>query len=65
MAKTFKRQSDAAKWLASVHGCFLEEGTDLGKWAAYVPDNSEEGQAIGYGQTPIEAITNVSKIMVG
>lgn len=64
MAKTFKRQSDAAKWLASVAGCFLEEGTALGKWAAYVPDNSKEGQAIGYGATPVEAIENVSAIMV-
>ncbi len=57
MSKQFKRQADATKWLASVSGCFLEEGSAKGKWAAYIPPAKvTDDMIIGYGDTPVSAI---------
>ena len=57
MSKNFKRQADATKWLATVSGCFLEEGSSKGKWAAYIPPaKTADDMIIGYGATPTEAI---------
>lgn len=64
MSKQFKRQADATKWLSSVYGVFLDNNTSDGKWMAQVPDKSEAGVSIAYGDTPLAAINAVSEMMV-
>lgn len=61
----FKNQAAASKWLKAHLGVFLEENDKQGRWAAYVPDNSESGMAIGYGDTIPAAVEAVAEIVEG
>lgn len=69
MAKVFKvlkTQAAATKWLQSVAGVIIDENSKEGKWAAYVPnDKDEDGMTIGYGDTFVEAVNNVVKLLEG
>jgi len=66
MSGRFKNQASATKWLASVSGCFLEENSAEGKWAAYVSHKSgKDGMAVCYGDTPIEAISAAADLLEG
>jgi len=60
----FKNQAEAVKWLEQHFGVFLEANDQKGKWAAYVPhETSENGMAIGYGNTVPEAVDNVANLI--
>ena len=63
MATGFKTRAAAVKWLESVFGVYLEEGSAEGKWAAYVPYRGE--MAIGYGDDVLKAITAAQVIVEG
>lgn len=66
MAKKFKTQAAATKWLKSVSGVIIDENSNQGKWAAYVPNNKDEsGMTIAYGDTFVEAVTNVAEMIEG